>query len=146
MQALPALHVGTLWKGVDENDIASNRNLVGSENDDSFVKMNGQGNNMEKTTSTEIRKPSTRQSQVNHRNSSNQIDVLSDENDMSMIKRCRRKMSQTITSFHLTVPNIDRRRNSISLKVSRNLFLLLSYVVVKKLVLVFKCGRNALSQ
>ena len=52
VQALPALHVGTLWQGVDENDIESNQNLVGSENDDSFVKMNGQANNMKKITET----------------------------------------------------------------------------------------------
>ena len=59
-------------------------------------------------------------SRDNHGNTSNEIESLSDENDMSVIRRCQRKMSQTITSFHLSVPNLDRRNSNFLHKVSKN--------------------------
>ena len=120
VQALPALHVGTLWQGAHENDIESNQKLVGSENDDSSVKINGKEKHMKKKSSIGMRKPSSPQSQVNHRNTSDEIDILSSDSDISMIRRCQRRMSQTITSFYLTVPNMNRRRSSIFLKVSKS--------------------------
>ena len=46
-------------------------------------------------------------------------DSLSDENvDVRMMKRCQRKMSQTISSFHLRVPNYEKFQYHFSLKVS----------------------------
>ena len=59
-----------------------------------------------------------KQTTVNQGNTSNEVDILSDENDVSLMRKCQRKMSQTITSIQLSVPIIDRRRNSIQLKVS----------------------------
>ena len=64
-----------------------------------------------------MKKSSRGNSGANHGNTSNEIDILSDENDMSVIKRCQRKMSQTITSFHLSVPNVDRRNSNFLFKV-----------------------------
>ena len=118
-QALPVLHVGTLWQGIDEDDVQCDQNLIGTEYDESFVKMNNNRNSqMKKKPNVQIRKFSARNSRVNQGNASNGVDNLSDENDVSLVKKCQRKMSQTITSFHLSLPTVDRRRQSFSFKVN----------------------------
>ena len=100
-----------MWQGIDEDDVQSNQNLIGSKYDESFVKMNKNRNSqMKKKPNVQIRKFPACNSRVNQGNASNGVDNLSDENDVSLVKKCQRKMSQTITSFHLNLPTVDRRR------------------------------------
>ena len=139
MQALPVLHVGTLWQGIDEDDVKCDQNLIGSEYDESFVKMNDNRNSqMKKKPNVQIRKFSTCNSRVNQGNASNGVDNLSDENDVSLVKKCQRKMSQTITSFHLSLPTVDRRRSSFSFKVNgSNVTLIIYSFIIKYIYFVY---------
>ena len=146
MQALPVLHVGTLWQGIDEDDVKCDQNLIGSEYDESFVKMNNNRNSqMKKKPNVQIRKFSTCNSRVNQGNASNGVDNLSDENDVSLVKKCQRKMSQTITSFHLSLPTVDRRRSSFSFKVNgSNVTLIIYSFIIKYIYFVYLNHRNKL--
>ena len=130
------MHVGTLWQGIDEDDVKCDQNLIGSEYDESFVKMNNNRNSqMKKKPNVQIRKFSACNSRVNQGNASNGVDNLSDENDVSLGKKCQRKMSQTITSFHLSLPTVDRRRQSFLFKVNESNLILMKYLTSNRIFL-----------
>ena len=117
-----------MWQGIDEDDVQCDQNRIGSEYDESFVKMsNNRNSQMKKKSIVQIRKFSACNSRVNQGNASNGVDNLSDENDVSLVKKCQRKMSQTITSFHLSLPTVDRRRRSFLLKVNESNVILINY-------------------
>ena len=104
-QAIPALHVGTLWQGIDENDTDVKQDRNRRENKSSLQKMNIKGNKLNSKEELTIKNSSKLLPRGNHKDMSKHTNISLEESNMNMMKRCQRKMSQTMTSsFHLTVP------------------------------------------
>ena len=112
-QAIPALHVGTLWQGIHEKEVESKQASNRGENQSSLPKMNIKGNKLNRKDELTIKNLSKLSARGNHSDISKNASSLLEGRDMGMMKRCQRKMSQTLSSsLYLTVPN------STSLKVS----------------------------
>ena len=115
VQALPALHVGTLWQGFKGRAIENNQTVVGTQYSSSLVKLDDKENKLKGNEEIAMKNLSKRPS----RNNDDMLKNLAwDEKDIGMMKRCQRKMSQTINS--LTVPNSDKQNRCSSLKASFN--------------------------
>ena len=109
--------MGTLWQGFKGQVIANNEAVFGTQYTSSLVKLDEKGNKLEGKEEIAIKNLFKRPSRTNEDDMlKNAAAALRDEKDMGMMKRCQRKMSQTINSFHLTVPNIDRQNRRTSLK------------------------------
>ena len=112
-QAVPALHVGALWQGIHEKEIGLKQSSNGGENQSSLPKMNIKGNKLNSKDEITIKNLSKVSARGNDSDISKNANSLLEGRDIGMMKRCQRKMSQTLSSsLHLTVPN------STSLKVS----------------------------
>ena len=120
-QALPALHVGTRWQVNLEQKKSTIQTASVSQHSSSIANVNQKRNSkMEQKQFITIQKINTIPNRRNvQRVTPKDPDSLSDENvDVRMMKRCQRKMSQTISSFHLRVPNYEKFQYHFSLKVS----------------------------
>ena len=119
--ALPALHVGTRWQVNFEQKKSTIQTASVSQHSSSIANVNQKRNSkMEQKQFITIQKINTIPNRRNvQRVTPKDPDSLSDENvDVRMMKRCQRKMSQTISSFHLRVPNYEKFQYHFSLKVS----------------------------
>ena len=112
-QAVPALHVGTLWQGIHEKEVGEKQAGNGGENQSSLPKMNIKGNKLNSKGELTIKNLSKLSGRGNDSDISKNANSLLEGRDIGMMKRCQRKMSQTLSSsLYLTVPN------TTSLKVS----------------------------
>ena len=105
-QAVPALHVGTLWKGIHEKEMESKQASNGERNQSLLPKMNIKGNKLNSKDEPTIKNLSKFSARGNDCDISRKANSLLEERDVGMMKRCQRKMSQTLSSsLYLTVPN-----------------------------------------
>ena len=119
-QALPALHVGTLWEGNRSQTITDTQHIFGKQCTSLLTKLDDKGNEMKENEGTAMKDVSKNPSGNNEDDmlGFKNITTTSDETDMSMMKRCHRKMSRTMSSLHLKVPRSDRKNRHTSFKAS----------------------------
>ena len=111
------LHVSTSWKAINEKERMDNRAVNEDEDKSLLVKINNKKNKGKQKDEMGIK--NVRAPQVNQDDLSkyNQVILLA-EKDMSMMKRCQKKMSLTISSFYLNATSNERHGWNFLIKVS----------------------------